>query len=242
MPEVVANAQYNLAKPKSLTMKVVESARRKMFDAFLRETAIQPHETLVDIGVTSDRSYESSNYVEAWYPHKDKITAVGIDNADFLETLYPGMRYVNADGRNLPFEDKAFDVAHSSAVLEHVGSVEQQLQFIRELSRVTRRAIFFTTPDRAFPIEVHSLLPGLHWLPKKTFRGIISKFGYGFFAKEENLNLLWAHEVRRMVEQVAPGQGKVWALRTFGWPSNVLAIIRKNGEECCHCAHGSNAT
>lgn len=228
MREIAANAQYNLAKPKSLTMKVVERARRKMFDAFVRETEIQPHETLMDVGVTSDQTYESSNYVEAWYPHKNRITAVGIDNAEFLETLYPGLKYVNADGRKLPFEDNQFDVAHSSAVLEHVGSTEQQVQFIRELVRVTRRAVFFTTPDRAFPIEVHSLLPVLHWLPKKTFRGTISKFGYGFFAKEENLNLLWGHEVRRMVEEVAPGKGKVWAHRTLGWPSNILAVIRKD--------------
>lgn len=228
MREVVANAQYNLAKPKSLAMRVVEAARRRMFDAFLRETAIAPHETLLDVGVTSDRTYVSSNYVEAWYPYKDRITAVGIDNAEFLELLYPGLRYMNADGRALPFEDSAFDVVHSSAVLEHVGSAEQQQAFIRELTRVARRAVFFTTPDRAFPIEIHSLLPAVHWLPKPAFRGLMNWFGYGFFAREENLNLLWAHEVRSMLEAIAPGKTKVWALRTFGWPSNILGLVRKD--------------
>lgn len=227
MREVVGNAQYNLAKPKSFTMRVVEAARRRMFAIFLRETGIRAEETLLDVGVTSDTTYESSNYVEAWYPHKDKITAVGIDNAEFLEQLYPGLKYVNADGRKMPFADNQFDVVHSSAVLEHVGSEEQQIQFINELFRVARRAVFFTTPDRAFPIEIHSLLPAVHWLPKPAFRGLLNKIGYSYFAKEENLNLAWGSDVRRWVENIAPGRGKVFSLKTMGWPSNILCVISK---------------
>ena len=97
------NAQYNVAKPTSLPIRVAARARRRMYERFLHNTAIQSSETLLDVGVTSDQSYESSNYVEVWYPHKDKITAVGMDDASFLEERYPGLRYCRADGRNLPF-------------------------------------------------------------------------------------------------------------------------------------------
>lgn len=225
--EVVANAQYTVAKPESFTMRVVVAARRRMFDIFLRETGIRPDETLLDVGVTSERTYVSSNYIEAWYPHKNKITAVGIDDASFLEELYPGVKFINADGRDMPFEDGSFDVVHSSAVLEHVGSEEQQIRFIRELFRVARRAVFFTTPDRAFPIEIHSILPFVHWLPKPMFRGLLNATGYRYFAKEENLNLVWGSEVRRWVEDIAPGRGKVLSMRTWGWPSNILGVVLK---------------
>ena len=138
---------------------------------FLRSTAVASHETILDVGVTSDQSYSSSNYLEAWYPAKGQITAAGIDDASFLETLYPGLTFVQANGLDLPFHDGSFDVVHSSAVLEHVGSFENQIRLIAECARVTRRALFLTTPSRWFPVEFHTVLPLVHWLPKPAFRG-----------------------------------------------------------------------
>ena len=35
---------------------------------------------------------------------------------------------------------------------------------MHELARVARR-VFLTTPNRFFPLEVHTLLPFAHWLP-----------------------------------------------------------------------------
>ena len=78
------------------------------------------------------------------------ITAVGIDDATFLESLYPGMLFVRADGRDLPFDDNSFDHVHSSAVLEHVGTRAQQVQFLKELWRVTRRTLLLRLQIAAF--------------------------------------------------------------------------------------------
>src|SRR4051812_23477756 len=99
------NSQYNINDADSLAIKIANFQRRRMYDRFLRSTGIAAHETLLDVGVTSDQTYASSNYVEAWYPAKNKITAVGIDDARFLEQLYPGLRFFEANGLNLPFED-----------------------------------------------------------------------------------------------------------------------------------------
>src|SRR5262245_51991027 len=97
------NAQYNFAKPDSFPVRLAAYARRRMYERFLIDTAIKPGETLLDVGVTSDQSYEASNYVEAWYPYKEKITAVGLDDATFLEARFPGLTYRRADGKSLPF-------------------------------------------------------------------------------------------------------------------------------------------
>jgi hypothetical protein len=116
------NAQYNVAKPDSLPVRIAAYQRRRMFDAFLDATGVAQADTILDVGVTSDRTYGHSNYLEAWYPYKNRITAAGIDDAGFLERLYPGLRFIQADGCDLPFADGAFDYVHSSAVLEHVGA------------------------------------------------------------------------------------------------------------------------
>lgn len=169
---MAVNAQYNVAKPDSLPIRIAGHQRRKMYAQFLRASGVGERDTIVDVGATSDRSYDHSNYLEAWHPWKSPITAVGIDDAGFLETLYPGVKYERADGRKLPFKDDSFDWAHSSAVLEHVGGAAQQAQFLRELWRVSRKGIFVTTPNRWFPVEFHTTLPLIHWLPPGLYRRI----------------------------------------------------------------------
>src|SRR5690349_90505 len=106
------NAQYNVASPESLPVRIAGRQRRRMFEMFVGTCAPGPNDTILDVGVTSDQTYSHSNYLEAWYPCKDRITAVGIDDAAFLEQIYPGLQYVHADGRDLPFPDGAFDHVH----------------------------------------------------------------------------------------------------------------------------------
>ena len=221
------NARYNFARPDSLAVRIAAHARRRMYQRFLIDTAIQPTETLLDVGVTSDQSYEASNYVEAWYPYKDKITAVGLDDAAFLEEQFPGITYRRADGKRLPFDSDSFDVVHSSAVPEHVGSFDEQRRFLQELTRVARRVVFLTTPNRWYPIEFHSLLPLLHWLPKPWFRRLLRGTRYHFFSLEENLNLLDRAEVGRLCETLAAERVGVKALHLLAFPSNLLVTIEK---------------
>lgn len=221
------NAQYNLAAPRSLAVKIAAHARRRMYMHFLHRTSVRPEETLLDVGVTSDQTYEASNYVECWYPYKNKITAVGLDDASFLETLFPGISYRKADGRELPFADASFDVVHSSAVLEHVGSSVDQQRFISELVRVARRSVFLTTPNRWFPIEFHSLLPLVHWLPPSTFRGLLRGTRYDFFSRAENLNLVGRAEIRKLCIRLTGCAVVIDSLRLLGLTSNLMVTIHK---------------
>ena len=208
-------------------MRISAHVRRRMYAHFLRRTSIQPHETLLDVGVTSDQTYETSNYVEAWYPHKGKITAVGVDDAAFLEQRYPGVTYRRADGRDLPFADNSFDVVHSGAVLEHVGSFANQRKLIEELTRVAKRVVFLTTPNRWFPVEVHSMLPFIHWLPKSWFRRLLRGTRFDFFALEENLNLLDRKEIFRLCSRLRGASVSVESQRLLGLVIDLLVTIEK---------------
>jgi SAM-dependent methyltransferase len=126
-----------------------------------------PETTVLDVGVT-DAPFgagSTDNFFEARYPWPWQITAVGDTGLDRFRAAFPTVRAVQADGRALPFADGEFELGFSNAVIEHVeGGREGQRQFVRELTRVARR-VFVTTPNRFFPVEVHTLLPFAHWLP-----------------------------------------------------------------------------
>jgi SAM-dependent methyltransferase len=83
---------------------------------------------------------------------------------------YPGARFVQADATALPFDDDQFDVAYSNSVVEHLPP-EKRAAYAAELTRVGR-CWFVQTPNAAFPIEPHALLPFVHWLPRRLGRAL----------------------------------------------------------------------
>jgi ubiquinone/menaquinone biosynthesis C-methylase UbiE len=224
MPAVKPNAQYNLTTPESLSTRIITRVRKQMFSIFMEALVPTIGDAVLDIGVTSDQTYVWSNYFEALYPWKDRITAAGIDDARFLEDCYPGLRFVVADGRDLPFADRSFDLVHSAAVLEHVGSFENQARMVAECLRVARRGVCLTTPNRWFPIEFHTQLPLVHWLPKPACRAVFRRLGLGFFAEEGNLNLMTERELRRIAAHHPDWSFRVLSPRLWGWPSNLVIV------------------
>jgi hypothetical protein len=147
--------------------RVSMRSRERKLRLFLDLMAPGPETTVVDVGVT-DAPFgagSSDNFFEALYPWPERITAVGHTELGRFEAAFPAVTAVRADGRSLPFADGAFAVGFSNAVVEHVaGGREGQRAFVHELCRVAGR-VFVTTPNRWFPLEVHTLLPFVHWLP-----------------------------------------------------------------------------
>jgi hypothetical protein len=137
--------------------RVSMRSRKRKLQLFLDLLQPGPETTVVDVGVTDAPfgSGSTDNFFEALYPWPERITGVGQTELDRFSAAFPQVRAVRADGRDLPFADA-----------EHVaGGREGQRQFVHELCRVGRH-VFVTTPNRHFPLEVHTLLPFVHWLPK----------------------------------------------------------------------------
>ena len=218
------NAQYNLARAGSLSIRVATRMRAQMFARFMQALHPTEADTVIDVGVTSDQSYASSNYFERLYPHKHRITACGLDDAHFLEALYPGVRFVTANALDLPFDDRSFDLVHASAVLEHVGSLTNQSRMLAECLRVARRGVFLTTPNRWYPIEFHTQMPLVHWLPKPAGRAIFRALGLSFFAREENLNLMTRGELAGLAAVHPDWQFRFISPRLLGWVSNLVLL------------------
>jgi SAM-dependent methyltransferase len=148
--------------------RVSMRSRQRKLQLFVDLLQPGPETTVVDVGVT-DAPFgagSTDNFFEALYPWPEQITGVGQTELDRFAAAFPRVRAVRADGRDLPFRDGEFDLAFSNAVVEHVaGGRDGQRQFVHELCRVGRR-VFVTTPNRFFPLEVHTLLPFVHWLPR----------------------------------------------------------------------------
>lgn len=112
-----------------------------------------------------------------------------------------------ADARRLPFKDGAFEWVFSNAMLEHVGSFEDQRTVAEEIRRVARRGYFVATPNRYFPIEPHTLTPGYQFLPELLKKRLI-RFTPGYMKSYERVVLLSRSQMRALFpEATVAGSG-----------------------------------
>lgn len=171
-------------------------SRTRKLELFLETFRPGPETTVVDVGVTDAPFGETTdNFFEAMYPWPERITAVGVTGLERFAAAFPRVRTVQADGRTLPFADGEFDIAFSNAVVEHVGHREQQQAFVHELCRVADH-VFVTTPNRWFPLEVHTLVPLAHWLPRRLSRRIIPGLREIELLSPRELRALFPYPVR----------------------------------------------
>lgn len=191
-----------------------------MFQIFMDAFHPTVETSVLDVGVTSDSTHAESNFFERLYPYQNRITCVGTEDGSHLMQEYPGLRYLPVvSGQPLPFDDRQFDIVFSNAVLEHVGSRGEQARFAAELRRVSK-VFFVTTPNRWFPVEHHTGLPFLHYLPPPLFRRLIRNTRYRYWADEGNLNILTVPEMAKLF----PGAGThVEIVRALGIGSNLVA-------------------
>ena len=222
---------FNSQSPlRSLASRIALHARRGIYARFVTLAGTVPGRRLLDLGVTPDTHLPDSNFLEHWYPHGADITMASVEDCTALAAVFPGTKFVRLRPHQaLPFPDAYFDVGFSSAVLEHVGGAAQQRFVIQELLR-TCRSVFLTTPDRAFPIEMHTFLPVLHWLTKHLHRRLLGWLGRSFWASEANLNLLTRRELAQLVAAAlrATTRSAPWSIsrhRLLGVPSNLILWI-----------------
>lgn len=219
---------YSLQKPGSFIDRLASKKRQIMYNLFIKNFSPHTDDKILDVGVTADRTALSSNFFEKYYPYKQNIIALSNQEAYFLETKYPGLTYKQGDARSLPFSDECIDYVFSSAVMEHVGSQDQQLKMLSECYRVARKGVFITTPNRWHPIEAHTFLPLIHWLPKPLHRKILKWLGLDFYAQVDNLNLLDRATLIHFCKILNADDYSIMRIRTLGWTSNLILLIRKN--------------
>lgn len=216
-----------LPKDGSFATRLGGAQRLRLFQAFMDFAQPSATDSLLDVGVTASAEYAMNNYLELLYPYKGQITASGVEPDSYLPEQFPGVKYVQLVPGRLPFEDGSFDYVHASAVIEHVGSRQQQQDFLAELWRVCRKGVFVTTPNRWAPVEYHTVTLFLHWLPAPWFRACLRKLGRDFFADEANLNVLGRSDLAQLAQRAGMQGAIARGIRLFGWPSNLWLAARR---------------
>jgi len=191
-------------------MRFVDSislrSRERKLRLFLDELRPTEETTVLDVGADElgfgdGGGCGTLNFFEERYPWPERITALGLQDGGGFRARYPQITYVQGDACALPFGDGAFDIVFSNAVIEHVGGRDRQRQLVSEALRVGRR-VFLTTPNRRFPVEVHTRLPLVHWLPDS-----IAHRAYRAVGKEDatDVRLL----TRRSFTTLFPGRVRI---------------------------------
>jgi SAM-dependent methyltransferase len=181
-------------------------SRRRKLRLLLDELQPTAETTVLDVGADELGFGEGDgcgtlNFLEEMYPWPERITALGLHEGVGFRARYPGIRYVQGDACALPFGDGEFDIVFSNAVVEHVGNRERQRALVSEAVRVGRR-VFVTTPNRWFPVEVHTRLPFVHWLPDSASHRVYRAVGKGFATENHLLS-------RRQLASLFPGRVRV---------------------------------
>jgi SAM-dependent methyltransferase len=189
--------------------------RGRKWEMFKKQFSFDDKTTMLDVGFNNVEYSEIDNYLEKVYPYPERITALGVTEADQFKKRYPKVNTLIYDGDYFPFDDQSFDIIWSNAVLEHVGNRNKQLLFLKEIKRVGKTA-FITTPNRYFPVEVHTRTILLHFLPKRIFYKYLHFIGKKW-ATGDYMNLLSKNMIIDLLSDAGIKEYKIKRNRIFSF-------------------------
>ena len=208
--------------------KIVIKKRQEMCDIIsenLRDIKIND---ALDIGTTNDNDFKSNNYLIKNLINISifkSITDQSLKDNYFKNILTKSITENFSTDEINTFRS---DLVVSNATIEHVGSFENQIKMIKNISKLTKRYFVITTPNRYYPIDFHTKLPFIHWLPKKVHRKILSFFRFKFYSYEKNLNLLSENDLRLCLKISGITSYKIYYVYLFGFKSNLLVLGKIN--------------
>ena len=211
--------------------KIINKKRVEMVNLIKKKINVSKVKDLLDIGTTEDSSADSSNIfckmLNNIKIHKS-ISNQKIKNKRFKLCL---KKSITSKFTKKTINALKSDLVISSATIEHVGSLKNQIAKVDNMISLSKKYVVISTPNRFYPIELHTKLPLLHWLPKNLFRKVLLHLNMRYFADEKNLNLLDKRELKKILNIFSQKiDYKIHNIYFLGFVSNFLVIckIKKN--------------
>tara|TARA_B100001971_G_C18230310_1_gene563461 strand:- start:525 stop:1193 length:669 start_codon:yes stop_codon:yes gene_type:complete len=182
----------------------------------------------IDVGTSSYEENESSNYIIKNLSHIPNIISISnqeIKNPLFKEKI---LKSITQNFSNDEFFKLKSDIVISNATIEHVGSFENQIKMVNNIINLSKKKFIIITPNRYHPIDFHTKIPFLHWLPKVIHRKILSLVGLNFYSREENLNLLSKADLIKIMNDLNFKNYKIFNIKLLGFVSNFILIGKIN--------------
>ena len=182
------------------TDKFVLNKRKEMAAIINNELKDNNITDALDIGSTENDDLESSNFLIKNLNNIQSYKSISdqeIKDKFFSSSL---RKSITEDLSSEEIDNFKSDLVISNATIEHVGSVANQAKMITNIIKLSKKFFILTTPNRYHPIDFHTKLPLIHWLPKNLHRKILNKINLNFFSKEENLNLMSENDLRKILK------------------------------------------
>ncbi len=183
---------------------------------------------VLDVGSTEDDNNESSNFlVKNLGDDKNykSISDQSISSNFFSQTLKKSITDNFTQDEIKQFQA---DLVISNATIEHVGSFENQTKMCSNIINLSKKYFIIITPNRLHPLEFHTKIPFIHWLPKKIHRRVLIFLGLSFFAEEKNLNLLSEGDFKLIMKELNQKDYVIEYINFFFIKSNLILIGKKS--------------
>lgn len=128
-----------------------------------------------------DRILDVGGYPHTWTSAPQDVALIECLNLQVYpweeEKDHPDhrIRIIEGNGCDLKYADNSYPIVFSNSVIEHVGDLDAQKAFAREVRRVGSK-LWVQTPAYECPMEPHYLTPFMHWYPKGLRRRLARYF------------------------------------------------------------------
>jgi SAM-dependent methyltransferase len=225
----------------NLITKLVKSyskkAREKRSFIFRNSFFINENTKILDLGSETGSNIAEVLKGTSFKPENVYIADI---NAAFIKKgadLYGFVPVLINESEQLPFDDHFFDIVYCSSVIEHVTvpkkevwsllsgkefrtkSLNRQKVFANEIRRLGKQ-YYVQTPYKHFPVESHTWLPFIAWLPRRIQIPLL-KITNTFWVKKTNPDwyLLNRKEMSGLFEEAI-----IVSEKSFGITKSIMAI------------------
>ena len=105
----------------TILKSIVLKNRIFFFKYFCDSIKFDDKSKILDIGTTPSTEDHENLFIKL-FPYKFNITCLSNIDCTPIKDKFKGLNFILGDGRASNLEDNSFDIIHSNAVIEHVGS------------------------------------------------------------------------------------------------------------------------